>query len=151
MMKDAWGLILAFALLVGCTTTAPMASAASDAAAKSFVVPEGKANLYIARAQSAYGGGALFKVLVDGQAQGSLAEGTFYLVAVDPGRHKIEVRTMANSDTASLDAAAGKNYFYELTATSGTSGVKPSLSLVLFEKMGQMMIRQGKLAQGSGE
>ena len=50
-----------------------------------------------------------------------------------------------------VDVESGKNYFYEVTAMSSGMAAKPSLSFVLIEEMGKLMVRQDKRAQIAGE
>ncbi len=138
--------------LVGCVTapSVPMAAPAADADAKQFMPPAGKASLYIAWSNGSSGGASL-DISVDGKLLGPIAPGTFYLVEVDPGRHEVSARSGMNSAAVAVDAAAGNNCFYEVTATSGAYGaIKPSLGVVLIEEMGKMMVRQAQRAQSSG-
>ena len=146
MMKAKWILPFALTAIVGCATV-PLASPESDEAAQRFMPPEGKANLYVARSNSSYGGAVSFKVVVDEEVVGEIAPGTFFLVAIDPGKHSIAATSIQNSAKAIVDAEAGRNYFYEVTATSGVLGAQASLGLVLLEPMGKLMVRQAKLAR----
>ena len=146
-------LLVIMALVGGCVTapSVPMASPASDADAKQFLPPAGKANLYIARSNGSSGGSSLFDISVDGKLLGQIAPGTFYLAAVDPGKHELSAKSGMYSTSVAVDAAAGNNYFYEVMAASGAYGVsKPSLGVVLIEEMGKMMVRQAQRAQSSG-
>jgi len=146
-------LFVIMTLVGGCMTapSVPMASPASDADAKQFTPPAGKANLYIAWSNGSSGGASHVDVSVDGKLLGPIAPGTFYLVAVDPGKHEVSAKSGMNPTNVAVDAAAGNTYFYELTATSGAYGAnKPSLGVVLIEEMGKMMVRQAQRAQSSG-
>src|SRR5208282_5096811 len=129
-----------------------MASPASDADAKQFMPPTGRANVYIARSNgSSAGGSSLLNVSVDGKLLGPIAPGMFYLVSVDPGKHELSAKSGMYSSDVAVDAAAGNNYFYEVTTATVVYGVKkPSLGVVLLEDMGKMMVRQAQRAQGSG-
>jgi hypothetical protein len=153
MTTGRWIPLLVIMTLVGCVTapSIPMASTASDADAKQFLPPVGRANLYIAWSNGSSGGASHVDVSVDGKLLGRIAPGTFYLVAVDPGKHEVSAKSGMNSTNVAVDAAAGNNYFYELTATSGAYGAnKPSLGVVLTEEMGKMIVRQAQRAQSSG-
>jgi Protein of unknown function (DUF2846) len=152
MTTGKWLPLLVIVTLVGGCMTAPgipMASPASDADAKQFLPPAGKANLYVSRSNGS--SGASFDVSVDEKLLGPIGPGTFYLFAVDPGRHEVSVKSMMTSANITMDAAAGKNYFYEVTATSSGYAGKPSLGMVLIEEMGKLMVRQAQRAQSSGE
>src|SRR5271169_5341117 len=140
-------------LVVGCVTapSVPMAAPASDADAKQFMPPAGKANLYIAWSNGSSGGASHVDISVDGKLLGPIAPGTFCVVAVDPGKHEVSAKSGMNSATVAVEAAAGSNYFYEVTTTPGAYGAnKPSLGVVLIEEMGKMMVRQAQRAQSSG-
>jgi Protein of unknown function (DUF2846) len=138
--------------LVGCMSapSVPMAGQAADADAKQFQPPAGKANLYIAWSNDSSARVTL-DVSVDGKLLGPIAPGMFYLATVDPGKHDVSAKSMTSSSNVSMNAEAGKNYFYELTASSGAYTAKPSLGVVLIEELGKMMVRQNKRAQGSDE
>lgn len=147
-MKVApWLILAAILALTGCVTSPPSsADAAADAAAKKFQPPAGKANLYIARAHDNLGNALRFKLSLDGSALGTIAQGNYYLVSIEPGAHHIEVDYLLSAEKAVVEAKAGKNYFFEVTATSGGSGTKIGLSMVLLEEMGKLMVKQDKIA-----
>jgi len=146
-------LFLSFALLalVGCATGVRLASPAADAAAKTFQPPAGKANLYAARSGGSSGVNVAFKVAVDGKDVGSIGPGTFLLAALTPGHHYVTVSSGINTARTSLDAEAGKNYFYEVTSSSGGYSAQPSLGVVVIEAMGKLMVQQDKRALGTEE
>lgn len=145
-----WALTLALMALTGCAT-AKMATPESDAAAKRFVVPEGKANLYVARSGGSYAPTTSFNVVVDGKVIGAISPGTFLLVAIDPGTHAVAATSIEGSSRASFEAVAGKNYFFEVTASGSGPMASPGVGLVLLEEMGKLMVRQAKRVQGTEE
>ena len=153
MAKGKWILPILIMSLAACATApvATVASSESDTSAKKFMPPEGKANLYIAWSNNPNGGARSFNVSLDGKMLGVISPGTYNNVAIDPGKHSIVVTSNLNSAKVSLDAAAGKNYFYEVTASAGTYTAQPSISLVLLEEMGKIMVRQNKRAQTISE
>src|SRR5208337_2174631 len=149
MGKGKWILPIFIMSLAACATApvATIASSESDASAKKFMPPEGKANIYIAWSNNPNGGARSLNVSLDGKMLGIISPGTYHNVAIDPGKHSIEVKSTLNSAKVSLDAAAGRNYFYEVTASAGTYTAQPSISLVLLEEMGKIMVRQNRRAQ----
>ena len=151
MKNSRWILLLAVLVLAGCATTVPLAAPEADAAAKKFEPPEGKANLYVARSTGSSGVTVAFKVAADGKDVGSIVPGTYCLIALDPGKHDVTVSSGLNTAKASLAVDAGKNYFYEVTATSGGFSAQPSLGVVLLESMGKVMVRQSKRVKGTEE
>jgi len=90
-------------------------------------------------------------MMVDGKSIGPIEPGMFYLVTVEPGRHSIIAMATLNSAKVTLDAQAGRNYFYEVTSSGGGLAAQPSLGFVLLEEMGKLMVRQNRRAQSSGE
>jgi outer membrane lipoprotein-sorting protein len=143
-------LLLASGVLFSCTSSPniPIASADSDAKAKMFIPRQGKANLYVAQSS---GDAATFDITVDGKEIGPIGPGTYYLVEADPGRHSIAASSQLSSSKVTVDAESGRNYYYEVTATSNGMAATPSLSLVLIEDMGKLMVRQNQRAQIAGE
>lgn len=134
-------------LLIASAAAAQAAAKDAEAAAKSFSPPDGKANIYVSRDAGSFGKLISFKVLVDDQEVGSIAQGSFSLIVVDPGKHVVKVASPANTARAEIETAAGKNYFFEVKAVSGFPSAQASMSRVIIEAMGRLMISQGKLAQ----
>lgn len=114
-------------LLAGCASS-PRASAADDAAAKTFSPPAGQANLYISHLNGDVFGPGYYSVVVDGKVVGDLSKGAFYLITLAPGRHSIQATGVASSQYGSNTISASKkieveadtNYFFELAAALGT-------------------------------
>jgi hypothetical protein len=149
MISNRWAVLFGILTFAGCATgpNVSLATPESDAAAKQFAPLDGRANLYVARSNDS--AGTTFNVIVDGRTIGPIISGTFYLVDIDPGKHNLAAVSKLYSAKATLDAEAGKNYFYEVTGTSSGLTAKPSLGIVLLEEMGKIMVRQGKRAQSS--
>jgi hypothetical protein len=127
---------------------APLAAADEDSAAKQFVPAEGLANVYIVQQGSTFGPKVGIAVEMDGKSLGFLGVGTYFLVPVNPGRHRIQLPEGGDFAWLQIDAAAGKNYFYTVSPGSA-SNAKPTLAIVLLESMGKAMVRQYPRAQAS--
>jgi hypothetical protein len=138
---------LAILLLASCATV-PLASPDADAAAKAFSPPNGKASVYIGRANSPIGGAISFQVIVDGKVVGSAAPGTYYLVEVDPGNHSVAATSNENSEKAKFAAYAGKNYYFEVSVNMGVATARVGLKQIQDEQKGQSMVRAAKRAEG---
>lgn len=153
MTAAKWIVPLMMLAFVGCATgpAVTLATPDSDAAAKQFKPPEGKANLYVARSGGSDSRVTSFDIAVDGKSIGPIGPGTFYLVSVDPGRHTVAAASVLNSAKTTFDAEAGRNYFYEVTASGSGFSAQPNLGMVVIEEMGKIMVRQNRLAQGAGE
>jgi len=87
-----------------------------DRAAKSAVVPEGKAALYIMRS---YGNFVLYKIVVDGQSETLLAPGNYAFKLVSPGTHAILVDCGCNrTNQTSIETRSGQEHFVSVEALS---------------------------------
>lgn len=75
--------------LCSCAATPELSSAADDEVAKRFSPPAGKAALYIYRKDGFRGSAVRFPVTVDGRLLGAIANGTYYMLEVDPGEHEV--------------------------------------------------------------
>ena len=151
MKRLPWLLGIAALALSACVSPpppAPLASADADGAAKQFVPAEGLAGVYIVHEGSTFGAKTPIAVMLDGKSLGYLGVGTYFLVAVTPGRHKIQLPEGGDFAWLQVDAAAGKNYYYTVSV-GGESNAKPSLSIVLLDSMGKLMVRQYHRAQAS--
>jgi len=138
--------ILALVLMLSACASVPLADRAQDEHVKLFQVPEGKANLYVVETGGYGSSTAIFQVIVDGQAQGSLADWTFFLVPVDPGDHTVMGVSPENSEVAKITAKAGGNYFVRLTARIGWMYSRVSVAEMDGEK-GREAVLKAKLAQ----
>ncbi len=139
-------LLGAVALLIGCASTR-LATADQDRAAKAFSVKENHSSIYIARKNERFGQQTEFKLKVDNVDYGELAPGTYQLIRVGPGTHKVEVKAALQAAAIVLNAIPNKNYFYSVGAKEGESIVRPEINLVLLESMGKLMISQSKRAE----
>ncbi len=144
MMRLPWLLGVSLVALSACVSPpppTPLAAADTDSAAKQFAPPEGMANVYIVHEGSTFGPKTPIAVMMDGKSLGSLGAATFFLAAVKPGRHRIQLPGGGDSAWLHVDAAAGKNYYYTVSLGSGANAA-PTLSIVLLESMGKAMVRQ---------
>jgi len=146
-VKDTVSLAILFGLLVGCAGTTP-ASSSSDIEAKKFSPEPGMAGLYIARTYDTFASLVPFPVDVDGNEIGYLSAGGYLLVPVGPGQHTVQVSSMVNTDRAVFEAAAGRNYFYEVQAIKQGAIAQAQLGIVLLEPMGRLMVNQSKRIEG---
>ena len=136
----------ALLLVSGCAATVELASPMQDEAAKTFVAPEGKANIYVTRKEQFTGSAVLFQIVVDGRLQGGIAPGTYHLVAVDPGRHSVSVTTAENQSTEQVDAVAGQNYFFEVKPKMGWMAARAEV-VPMSESEGRAAIAENALAE----
>jgi hypothetical protein len=143
-MKALSSLIIML-LLIGCASV-ELASQTKDESAKSFIVQEGKANIYTVYAGGYMSSTTNFQVSVDGKQIGSLAGWTYRLSVVDPGPHTVVATGLENEEGFKLKAEAGKNYFVALRSSIGWKSHHVGLSQ-LDEVEGKQAILKGNLAK----
>jgi hypothetical protein len=137
--------LLLTALVSGCASV-PMTSTDEDMQAKSFVVQDGKSNIYVYRDES-FGGAIPMTVTLDGRVAGQTGPKTFFLFEVDPGPH--EVSSIAeNTSVLKLDTAAGKSYFIWQEVKMGLWMARSQLQQVDDEK-GRKGVAECKRAQSN--
>lgn len=105
-------------ILCGCAAKTPMMPERADVAAKRFMPPPNKANLYITRTSN-LGFAILFKLYLDGELAGSIAPSTYLLFELEPGKHQIAVITAENQDAVTIDFRDGENYFIDVIPKFG--------------------------------
>jgi hypothetical protein len=86
-----------------------MAGMEQDAAAKTYQVKQGKANIYVYRNEN-LGGAIKLTLLMDGKLVGDTGPKTYYLLEVEPGRHTL-LSKAENDSVLELNAQAGRNHF----------------------------------------
>jgi hypothetical protein len=89
-------------ILAGCASVVPLADPAQDATSKSFAAPASKALIYVVR-DGGYVSGAyqLFRISLDRDDRGALADGTNYVFTVDPGLHSVSAQGNENQERES--------------------------------------------------
>lgn len=140
------GLVAVVAMMaVGCASV-PMASKESDAAAKKFVAPADKANLYIYRNES-MGAAIKMPLTVDGKHVGETGANTFVLRQVEPGEHQVQSLT-ENNASLNVTAEAGKNIFVWQEVKMGMWSAGSALHL-MSEEEGKKGVLETKQVQGT--
>ncbi len=131
--------------LFGCGATVPMASPEEDALGKQFKLPAEGANLYIVRGKGMVEG-VLFPVVLDGVIIGVAAPGTYFLIPVAAGKHRVSVNSEYQSKSSSIKVEAGRNYFLEVRPEIGFISGGIDLEL-LDEQEGQNLVQKTKRAR----
>jgi hypothetical protein len=109
--------LLLFVLLVmtSCSSTT-LAPAEADAEAKRFVVPAGKARIYLVRCSS-QGGVVLMQANLDGRVLGDLQARSYLVVDVAPGHHVVSLGAPSlGSQVKELSVDADTSYYVVLHA-----------------------------------
>ena len=137
--------ILAIAMVAAMTTgcvSVPMASADKDAAAKTFAVEAGKANIYVYRNET-MGAAIKMPVALDGKLVGDTASKTYILLNVAPGAHTLVSKT-ENDSSLQITADVGKNYFVWQEVKMGAFAARSALQQV-DEATGKAAVAECKL------
>jgi Protein of unknown function (DUF2846) len=158
-MSRIWCLVpVALLVLAGCVSytppaPSPLASSASDAQAKQFVPPQGKANLYVSRPSELilFGKPNPYRVTLDGTEVGGIMPGMYFCFALEPGDHTLSAASQDGVDSVKVHADAGKNYYYQLSTSTADKKSRLSLGLVIFESMGKLMVNNTKRGQAAIE
>ena len=97
--------------------------------ALTFTPSPGKARIYVYRPSRLIGSGARLKIAIDSQVVGKTASGTFLMVEVDPGSHRITGVTNESGNDVVIEALADSCYFFKLWPKMGVfsaqSGIEP--------------------------
>lgn len=128
MRRTALTLVPLLSLLIACS----VASAPQELAvtALSFTPTPGKARIYVYRPSRFIGSGARLKVAIDSQFVGKTASGTFLMVEVDPGTHRISGVSMESDRGVVIDALADSSYFFKLWPKMGVLSARSGIELM---------------------
>jgi len=115
-------LLVILSMLLSACASVPVASPEMDMKMKSMAPPPGKALLYVYRNAVFAGSSVLFKIIVDGNTAGTLAERTYLAVLLEPGKHRVHDGNPQN--LLPLNIEAGKTYYVKVSAVSNPSSVR---------------------------
>ena len=132
-------------IALGCASVR-LVDPAQDITSKEFVVPPGKALIYVVRDGGFIcGANQLFRVSLDRGDYGPLAEGTYFVFAVDPGPHAVMAAWKENAESLQIPANAGSIYF--VSVQSSISWVKTTVRVsALSDEKGKAAILASKMA-----
>lgn len=102
--------LLLFITFSACMWNLPLADPAQSRQYAYMQPPEGKALLYLLRADEEEGGSIMTFVRLDGKGFGVVRGGTFLVAALDPGSHTLTV-VLDKGSELTLDMEAGKSYY----------------------------------------
>jgi hypothetical protein len=140
------GAALVVGLIASGCASVRLADPAQDITSKEFVVPPGKALIYVVRDGGfIYGAYQLFRIILDRRDYGPLAEGTYFVFPVDPGPHAVMAAWKQNMESVQIPANAGSIYF--VSVQSGISWVNTTVSVsALSDEKGKAAILAAKMA-----
>jgi hypothetical protein len=117
------------ALLLALACSVASAPHELTVSALTFSPSPGKARIYVYRPSRLFASAARLKVAIDSQIVGKAASGTFMMVEVDPGTHRISGLTSESDRGVLLEAMADSSYFFKLWPRAGfmsaQSGIEP--------------------------
>jgi len=134
--------VLALVVLASGCASVPMATPEQDAAARSFAVKPGKANIYVYRNET-FGAAIRMPIALNGKLVGDTAANTFLILEVSPGGHTILSKT-ENDPIVMINAVAGRNYYVWQEVKMGMFSARSALHLV-DEATGKAAIKDCKL------
>ena len=101
---------------MGCTIATPVITSGSYGGLTN--TPPDKGTIFVYRDSSFVGGANQYDVMVNGVLAGSLPNGSFFSVDVDPGEYKVEPRTLTAfgfGKGSVITVEQGKSYCLKLT------------------------------------
>src|SRR5207247_6480059 len=114
------GAVLVVTILVATAcVSVPTAPPELQAVALTFKPSPAMARIYVYRAGCAFGGASQLSVAIDSQIVGRTAAGTYLMVEVAPGLHRVSSPTGENEGAVSLDAVADSMYFVKVWPKMG--------------------------------
>lgn len=142
------------AVLILTPPTMPLASEQADVEAKRFQPQQGKASIYVIRENIFAGQALVFQVNLDGQDQGKLSRGTYFLFTVPPGKHVVDFAVVGGDafrgseakGTETINAVEGGIYYLEIRPKSGMMAPPTNIFSIDLQR-GRQLILGGKRAE----
>ena len=128
-MRTSVGLIAALLLALGCGSVAS-APPELAATALSFTPSPGKARIYVYRPSRFVGSASRLKVAIDSQFVGKTGSGTFLMVELDPGSHRISGLSSESDRGVDLEALPDSCYFFKLWPKMGFVSAQSGIELM---------------------
>ena len=140
------GVALVVGLIASGCASVRLADPAQDITSKEFVVPPGKALIYVVRDGGfIYGAYQFFRISLDSRDYGPLTEGTYFVFSVDPGPHAVMAAWKENAESIQIPTNAGSVYFVRVQ--SGIVWVKTTVTVsALSDEKGKAAILAAKMA-----
>jgi len=116
------GLFGLVAMLTGCASVSKQAT---------NIFPEPKPDkglVYVYREKKIMGMAVSYNVKENGQVIGAIANGTYFFVFADPGKHTYTASTESDS-ARTLDVEGGKTYYLEAGVEMGVFAGRPALKI----------------------
>ena len=128
-MQRTLPLLAALVVSLGCGNVAS-APPELGVSALTFTPAAGKARLYVYRPSRLVGSGARLKVAVDSQFVGKTASGTFLMVEVEPGSHRISGLSSESDRAVEIEAMPDSSYFFKLWPKIGIVSAQSGIEQV---------------------
>jgi hypothetical protein len=110
-------------VIVGALVAAGIAGCAAPGTPFASLEPVAadKGHLYLYRKPALYAFGAKYKVTADGAQIGELSNGSYLLLPLAPGKHRLSVHEggLLRPKSFEVDVQAGQNYFVEYDSSRG--------------------------------
>ena len=106
-------------LVATACVSVPTAPPELQAVALTFKPSPGMARIYVYRAGGAFGGASKFSVAIDSQIVGRTAAGTYLMVELAPGPHRVSSPTGENGERRIARCPGGQHLLREAAAQDG--------------------------------
>jgi hypothetical protein len=110
----------------GSVASAPPELAAT---ALTFTPALGKSRIYVYRPSRFVGSAARLKVEVDSQFVGKTGSGTFMMIELDPGHHRVSGLSSESDRGVDFEALADSTYFFKLWPKMGFMSAQSGLEV----------------------
>lgn len=116
-------------LLAGCgsVTSAPPEL---SAAALTFTPTPGTARIYVYRPSRFAGSAARLKVAIDSQFVGKTGSGTFMMIEVEPGSHRVSGLSSESDRGIAFEALPDSTYFFKLWPKMGFMSAQSGIEVM---------------------
>jgi hypothetical protein len=139
--------IIVLFVLTSCASV-PLAPPAQDVASKQFIAPEGKGLIYVIRPMQLTAAGMNITPIMDKQLIGALKVGSYAMLEVNPGKHKIALggTGFETFNALEIDVEAGGIYFFKAYPKFGVWAARAGLEQI-DEEEGKSLVREYQLIQ----
>lgn len=147
-------LILLF--LSGCMAKVPLSTPELEATSKEFSPHGDRSLIYVYRITRGVGGGSIIQIQLDEKVMGSLANGTYFMFDVDPGKHNIlfqhaihsgnTVKVLGDMQATTLYTLPGQIYFLGCEITGVGVHIPDKELRLVSEEKGKSYVNQYRMA-----
>ena len=128
-MRPAVPFLVLALLSAGCGSV-PSAPPELSATALTFTPAAGKSRIYVYRPSRFVGSAARLKVAVDSQFVGKTGNGTFMMIELDPGHHRVHGLSSESDQGVDFEALPDSTYFFKLWPKMGIMSAQSGIEVI---------------------